>query len=119
MIGMDEMEQSGMILFLRLEGRSKRVIHHELVMVLQENVVSHSSVTKFCREANLGLNSEEISLSPKEVSIDEANEAVLLTLSELAKVWVVSRFKPFEIWWVREGEARFSIRIIHRKLNHS
>jgi transposase len=48
-VGMDQMEQSNAILFLRLKSLSEKAIHlhHELVAVLQENVVSYSSVTRF------------------------------------------------------------------------
>jgi hypothetical protein len=60
-IGMDQMEQRSVDFFLRLKGLSKKVIHHKLVAVFQENVVSYSSVTRFCKEIILGLNSEEIS----------------------------------------------------------
>jgi hypothetical protein len=35
------MEQKTVVSFLRLEGLSKKAIHHELVVVLQENAVSH------------------------------------------------------------------------------
>jgi hypothetical protein len=57
------MEQRSVVPFLRLKGLSKKVIHHELVAVLQENAISYShlSVTRFFREAVLGLNSEEAS----------------------------------------------------------
>jgi hypothetical protein len=37
------MEKRGIVLFPRLRGLSKKAIHHELVAVLQENVVSYSS----------------------------------------------------------------------------
>jgi hypothetical protein len=60
---MDEMEQRSVVFSLRLKGLSKMVIHHELVAVLQENPVAHSSVTRFCRESILGLNSEEATLA--------------------------------------------------------
>jgi hypothetical protein len=53
------MEQGIVVLFLRLKGLSKKAIHRELVAVLQGNAVFYSSVTRFCREASLGLNSEE------------------------------------------------------------
>jgi hypothetical protein len=48
--------------------------------VLQENAVSYSSVTRFCREAILGLNSEEASSLLKHDGLDEMNEAILLAL---------------------------------------
>jgi hypothetical protein len=41
------MEQGSVVLFLRLKGFSKKAIHHELVAVLQEIIVSYSSVTRF------------------------------------------------------------------------
>jgi carbamoylphosphate synthase small subunit len=46
-VGMDQMEQRSVVLFLRLKGLSKTAIHihDELVAVLQENAVSHSSAT--------------------------------------------------------------------------
>jgi hypothetical protein len=44
---MDEMEQRNIVLFLRLKVLSKKAIHHELVAMLQENAVSHSSVMRF------------------------------------------------------------------------
>jgi hypothetical protein len=61
---MHQMEQRNVVLFLRLSDLSKKAIRHGLVVVLQENVVSHSNVTRFCREVILGLlglNSEEAS----------------------------------------------------------
>jgi hypothetical protein len=36
----------------------------------------------FCREAILGLNSKEISSSPKDNDLDEMNRAILLALSD-------------------------------------
>jgi hypothetical protein len=44
---MDEIKPRSIVLFLRLKGLSKTAIHHELVALLQENVVSYSSVTRF------------------------------------------------------------------------
>jgi hypothetical protein len=44
---MNQIEQRSVVLFLRLKDLSKKVIHHEFVKVLQENVVSYSSVTRF------------------------------------------------------------------------
>jgi hypothetical protein len=76
------MEQRSVVLFLRLKGPSKKAIYHEPVAVLEENVVSHSSVTRFCREAILGLNSEELSSSLKDNGLEEVNEAILLALSD-------------------------------------
>jgi hypothetical protein len=58
--------QRDVVHFLRLKGISKKSIHYELIAVLQENIVSRSSMTRFCREAILGLlglNSEEASLA--------------------------------------------------------
>jgi hypothetical protein len=81
-VGMDQMEQRNILPFLRLKGFSKKAIHHELVAVFQENAVSYSSVTRFCEEAILGLNSEELSSSPKDDGLDEVNEAILLALSD-------------------------------------
>jgi hypothetical protein len=49
-VGMDQidrMEQKSVVLFLRLKNLSKTVIQHELVVVLQENIVSYSSMTRF------------------------------------------------------------------------
>jgi hypothetical protein len=60
-VGMDQMEQRSIVLFLRLEGLSEKDIDRELVVVLLENAVSYSRVTRFCKEAILGLNSEDIS----------------------------------------------------------
>jgi hypothetical protein len=60
----------------------KRAIHHELVAVLQENVVSYSSMTAVSSEVILGLNSEEASSSPKDDGLDEVSEAILLALSD-------------------------------------
>jgi hypothetical protein len=45
-------------------------------------LVLDSSVTRFSREASLGLNSEEASSSPKDDGFDEVNEAILLALSD-------------------------------------
>jgi hypothetical protein len=39
-------------------------------------------VTKFSKEAVLGLNSEDASSSPKDDGLDEMNEAILLPLSD-------------------------------------
>jgi hypothetical protein len=60
----------------------KKAIHHELVAAPQENAVLYTNVTIFCREAILGLNSAEASLSPKDDGLDEVNEAILLALSD-------------------------------------
>jgi hypothetical protein len=46
-IGMDQMKQRSVVLFLQLNGLSKKSIHNELVVVLQENAISYSSVTRF------------------------------------------------------------------------
>jgi hypothetical protein len=81
-IGMGQMEQRSVVLFLRFKGLSKNAIHHELVTVLQENAVSYSSVTRFCKKAILSLNSEEASSLPKDDGLDEVNEAILLALSD-------------------------------------
>jgi hypothetical protein len=50
------MEQRRIVLLLRFKGLSRKAIHHELVALLQENAVSYSSATRFCREAILSLN---------------------------------------------------------------
>jgi hypothetical protein len=76
------MEQRSVVLFLRLKGVSKKAIYRELVAVLYQNAVSDSSVTRFSREAILGLNSEETSSSPKDDNLDEVNKAILLALSD-------------------------------------
>jgi hypothetical protein len=68
--------------FSATQGPLEKVIHHELVAVLQENAVSYSSATRFCREAILSLNSEEASSSPKDEGLDEVKEAILLALSD-------------------------------------
>jgi hypothetical protein len=60
-IGIDEMEQRSVVLFLRLKDLSKKAIYQELVAVLQENAVSYSSVTRFNKESIFDLNSEEAS----------------------------------------------------------
>jgi hypothetical protein len=60
-VGRDQMKQRRAILVLRLKGLSKKAIPHEFVVLLQGNAISYSSVTRFCREARLGLNSEEVS----------------------------------------------------------
>jgi hypothetical protein len=46
-VELDQMEQRSVVLSLPLKGLSKKAIHGELVAVLQENAVSHSSVTRF------------------------------------------------------------------------
>jgi hypothetical protein len=81
-VGMDEMEQKSVVLFLRRKGLLRKAIHHELVAVLQENIVSYSSVTRFYRESILDLNSEESSSSPKDDGLDDVNDAILLALSD-------------------------------------
>jgi hypothetical protein len=60
----------------------EKVIHDELVAVLQENTISYPNVTRFYREAILGLNSEEASSSPKDDGLDTLNEPILLALSD-------------------------------------
>jgi hypothetical protein len=52
-VGMDQMEQRSVVLFLRLKGLSKKAIRYELVAVLQENAVSCSCVTRFCSAGRL------------------------------------------------------------------
>jgi hypothetical protein len=79
---MDQIEQRSGALFLRLKGLSKTALHHELVAVLQENAVPYSNATRFCKEAILGLNSEEATSPPKNNRIDEVNEANLLALPD-------------------------------------
>jgi hypothetical protein len=83
-VGMDQMEQKSVILFLRLKRLSKKVIRHKFVAMLQKNAFSYSSVTIFCREAILGLNSEDASLAiiAQRDGLDEVNEAILLALSD-------------------------------------
>jgi hypothetical protein len=49
--------------FSATQGSLEKAILDELVAMLQEHAVSYSGVTKFCTEAILGLNSEEISLA--------------------------------------------------------
>jgi hypothetical protein len=60
-VGMDQMESRNIVRFLRLKGFSEKAIHYEPVEGLQANPISYSSMTRFCREAILGLNSEEAS----------------------------------------------------------
>jgi hypothetical protein len=79
---MDQMEQRSVIFFLRLKGFPKKAIHHEPVAVLQEKVVLCSNVTRFCKEAILGQNSEEASSSPKDDGLDEVNDEIRLALSD-------------------------------------
>jgi hypothetical protein len=69
-VGMDQLEQKNVLFFCDPKPLEK-AIHHDLVAVLQENAVSHSSVTRFCREPILGLNSEEASSSPKDDDLNE------------------------------------------------
>jgi hypothetical protein len=78
------MEQRSFALFLRLKALSKKAIHihHERIAALQENAIPYSSVTRFCREAILDLNSEEASSSPQDDGFDEVNEGILLALSD-------------------------------------
>jgi hypothetical protein len=76
------MEERTVVDFLRLKRLPKTAIHYELVAVLQENAVSYSNVTRFCSDAILGLNSEEVSSSPKDDGLDEVNEAILVVLSD-------------------------------------
>jgi hypothetical protein len=80
---MAEMKQRSAVRVQRLNSFLKQaIIHHEPVAVLQENAVSYSSVTRFCRQALSGLNSEEASSSPKDHRLDEVIEAGLLALSD-------------------------------------
>jgi hypothetical protein len=44
---MGRREQRSIALFLPLKGISTTAIHHELVAMLQENALSHLSVTRF------------------------------------------------------------------------
>jgi hypothetical protein len=81
-VGMNHMEQRSVVILLRLKGLSKKTMHYELVAVFQENAVSYSSMTRFCRETILGLNSEEASSPPKDNGLDEVNETILLALSD-------------------------------------
>jgi hypothetical protein len=62
------MEQRSAVLVLRLKSLLKKALRDALVAVLQENAVSYSSLRRFyyagrllCREAIVGLNSEEAS----------------------------------------------------------
>jgi hypothetical protein len=64
-VGMHQMEQRSVALFLQVKSLSKKAIHHELVAMLQENALSYSNVTRFCREPVLGRNWEDVSPSPK------------------------------------------------------
>jgi hypothetical protein len=80
-VGMDEMKQRNLVCFMRLKGLSKKVIHHELIAILQENAVSSSNMTRSCKEAILGLNSEQVSSRPKDDDPGELNEVIMLTLS--------------------------------------
>jgi hypothetical protein len=78
------MEQRSVGLCLQRKGLLKKAIHHELAAVFQENAVSDSSLTRFCAEVILGLDSEEASSPPKGDHLDEVNEmnkAILLALS--------------------------------------
>jgi hypothetical protein len=68
------MEQRSAVSFLRLKGLWKKVIHLELGAVLQENAVSYSNATRFCRKAISGPNSEEPSSSPKDDGLNEVND---------------------------------------------
>jgi hypothetical protein len=40
-VGIEQMEQKNVVLFLPLKGLSKKPIRHELAEMLQENVVSY------------------------------------------------------------------------------
>jgi hypothetical protein len=81
-VAMYQMKQRSVVIFLRLKGLLKKIIHHELLAVLEENVASSSSVTRFCREAILGLKSEEASSSHKDHGLDEVNESIPMALSD-------------------------------------
>jgi hypothetical protein len=70
----NQMEQRCVVRFLPLKSLSKNDIHYKLITVLLENAVLYSSVTnamRFCKKAILILNSEDISLSPKDNGLDE------------------------------------------------
>jgi hypothetical protein len=80
-IGRDQMQSGSVVPFLGLKVLPKWAIHHELVAMHPENIVLYSSVTRFCNEAILGLNSEEASSSSNDDSLHEVNEAILLAFS--------------------------------------
>jgi hypothetical protein len=54
-VGMDQMEQRSVVLFLRFKGLLKTAIRQELVAVLQENTISYSSVMRFSSAGRLFL----------------------------------------------------------------
>jgi hypothetical protein len=68
--------------FSATQGLLEKGIHHGPYALLQKNAVSYSSVTILCREAVLGLNSEEASSSPKDDGLDDVNKVILLALSD-------------------------------------
>jgi hypothetical protein len=68
--------------FSATQGPLEKVIHRELVALLQEHALSYSSVTIVSREAILGLNSKEASSSPKDDCLDAVKEAIMLALSD-------------------------------------
>jgi hypothetical protein len=118
---MDQMEQMSVVPFLQLKGLSKKTIYHEFVVVLQENTVSYSSVTsvtRFCKEAILGPNSEEVSLSPKDDGLDEMNKVILLALSDKPLSFVRQIVRKISvskstIYCQIVNSLRFTVRNLH------
>jgi hypothetical protein len=77
-VGMDQMEQWSVVLFLRLNGLSKKAICHELVALLQEHSISYPSVIIFYSAGRLfwaGIRKRPHQpLSPKDGGLGEVNE---------------------------------------------
>jgi hypothetical protein len=118
---MDQMEQRSVVLFLRFRNLSKKAIHHELVGVLEENVVSYSnvmSVMVFCKDALLCQKSEEASSSSKDDGLDEMNEVILFALSDepFSSVWQIARMicVPTNIVYRRLVDSlHFTVKHLH------
>jgi hypothetical protein len=77
------MDQKSIVLYLNRKGWTARVIHDDLVATLGEKAIADSTVTKYVREAQTGL--DDATALPEEISphIDDSEEAVLRALEEL------------------------------------
>jgi hypothetical protein len=83
------MDQQSTVMYLSLKGLNAVEIHNDLVVTLKGEAKSYRIVTHYlCKPSLSSLKTPSLSESPAPI-LNEANEALLLALSEepFASVW--------------------------------
>jgi hypothetical protein len=77
-----KMTQRPLVTYLSLKGMSAREIHDDIVATPGPDAVSHSSVTRYLREARFSPSKREPHLADVQRDLDDSDLAILTTLED-------------------------------------